>query len=93
MYSTLDRFRLLDYYYIYLIVIVDYYFYLYYTNYYSHIPLSTTIQVEKADVSLNIPGLVRFLLAHFRDVPLLKEYLEICKSLTGVYVLYTVYIS
>jgi hypothetical protein len=37
--------------------------------------------VEKADVNLNLPGLIRFLLAHFRDVPLLKEYLEICKSL------------
>lgn len=37
------------------------------------------MQVERADVNLNLPGLIRFLLAHFRDVPLLKEYLEICK--------------
>jgi hypothetical protein len=28
---------------------------------------------------INLPGVIRFLLAHFRDVPLLKEYLEICK--------------
>jgi hypothetical protein len=39
------------------------------------------VKVEKADVHLNLPGLIRFLLAHFRDVPLLKEYLEICKPL------------
>jgi hypothetical protein len=37
------------------------------------------MQVEKADVMINLPGVIRFLLAHFRDVPLLKEYLEICK--------------
>jgi hypothetical protein len=37
--------------------------------------------VEKADVNLNLPGMIRFLLAHFRDVPLLKEYLEICTPL------------
>jgi len=34
-------------------------------------------QVARANVELNLPGLIRFLLAHFRDVPLLKEYLEI----------------
>ena len=30
-------------------------------------------------MDINLAGLIRFLLAHFRDVPLLKEYLEICK--------------
>lgn len=33
-------------------------------------------QVPKADVSVNLPGLVRFTLAHFADLALLKDYLE-----------------
>jgi hypothetical protein len=35
-------------------------------------------QVPKADVKINLPGLVRFVLAHFTDLPLLKDYLESC---------------
>lgn len=37
-------------------------------------------EVPKADVKINLPGLVRFTLAHFKDLPVLKEYLESCES-------------
>ncbi len=37
------------------------------------------IQVPKADVMVNLPSLLRFLLAHFADLLLLKSYLQICK--------------
>lgn len=35
-------------------------------------------RVAQADVLVNLPGLLRFTLAHFNDIPLLKEYIETC---------------
>lgn len=37
------------------------------------------VQVPKADVMVNLPSLLRFILAHFADLLLLKSYLQICK--------------
>ena len=37
-------------------------------------------QVPKAEVTLNLAGLVTFASAHFDDIPLMRAYLEKCKS-------------
>jgi hypothetical protein len=45
------------------------------------------VQVPKADVMVNLPSLLRFILAHFADLLLLKSYLQICKLLLSLLLL------
>lgn len=39
-------------------------------------------QIESAEVSLHLPTLLRFVLAHFADLTLLRQYLETCTLIT-----------
>ena len=48
-------------------------------------------QVAKSFVNVNTSGFFRFLLAHFADVTLLKEYLEICETTTTTFPILYVY--